>query len=338
MKVPLPLFLILSALASKAAVKALAMDRSWGPSARYKATSAAPVATSDAWDPSVTTAANLDSAAPVATSDAWDPSVTTAANLDSAAPVATSDAWDPSLTVPANLDSAAPVATSAAPVAAMVAGDPAALKRELRELLDQRQPSQLNVYQLVESLIEKQSRPIDKALFVGSWELLFSDDDKTRASPFFWAFKKAFGKSTASKVFAVTDAIPSTIKKIGTAKQFVDPTGSLVSQVEIMSPIGQSLMTTSSRWSWSPACDDMLEIRVEKTQVLESTVQRILRLPAPFGAFPSGAALELVSPGSSTVSLQNLYLDCDLRVSRNPLDDKIFIWTRLDEAERPRGQ
>jgi len=292
------LFGILIFLSALAASSALAMDRSWGPSARYKipATSEAPLMTSDAWGPSSTTAR------------------------------------------PANIDNAAPVTTSAAPVAAVVAGDSAALKRELRELLGQRQPSQLNVYRLVESLRETQSRPIDKALFVGNWDLLFSDDDKTRASPFFWAFKKAFGKATAGKVFAVTDAIPSSIKKIGKAKQYVDSSGSLVSQVEIISPIGQSLMTTSSRWSWSPASDDMLELRIEKTQVLESTVQQLLRLPAPFGAFPSGAALELVSPGSSTVSLQNLYLDSDLRVSRNPLDDKIFIWTRLDEAERPRGQ
>ena len=190
----------------------------------------------------------------------------------------------------------------------------------------------LSIYPYIDRLSRLQGGPM-KEFFVGGWRLLYTDDDPTRASPFFWSFKKAFNKY-ADQVFGITDRIPVALKKIGQVNQFVSPTGSLVSQVLINSPIGSSLMTTTSRWLWEDGQD--VEVRVEKTEVLESTVQKLLGLPSPT-PFPSGAALELASPGSSTVDMQMLFLDEELRVSRNPVDDKIFVFERLSSEVGPRG-
>jgi len=192
----------------------------------------------------------------------------------------------------------------------------------------------LSIYPYIDRLSKLQGIPTQGSkLFVGGWKLIYTDDDLTRSSPFFWSFKKAFNKY-ADQVFGITDRIPVSLKKIVDVNQFVSPTGLLISQVLVTSPVGSSLMTTTSRWLWEDGQD--VEVRVEKTEVLDSTLLKLLGLPKPT-PFPSGAALELVSPGSSTVDMQMLFLDEELRVSRNPVDDKIFVFERLSSEVRPRG-
>ena len=260
------------------------------------------------------------------------------------------------------------------------------------------------------------SAGIAREQLVGTWRLLWTDDDRTRSSPFFWAFKQAFGESLSGRVFAITDAIPEQLKRVGEARQCFQADGRLVSMVPISSPVGSSVMTTTSRWALvrapsaaaAPATaasavataaaaagagraagsgpgagpgaglgqgqelELELELRVEQTEVRDSTLQRALsslplRLPFPFPfpfsgsssgsstgsssssgsssgsssssstgtgagailpAFPSGAALELVSPGSSTVRVQTLFQDQGLRVVRNPADDRVFVFEK----------
>jgi hypothetical protein len=46
--------------------------------------------------------------------------------------------------------------------------------------------------------------------------------------------------------------------------------------------------------------------------------------------FPSGSALELIKPGSSTVYMRIVYLDDDIRISKNEEDDKYFIFKRIE--------
>lgn len=215
-------------------------------------------------------------------------------------------------------------------------------------------PSKLRIYGLIDRLCEEKREEGESGAFLGTWILLWTDDDKTRASPFFWAFRKAFGETEvpagnlADSVFKITDAIPSSLKQIGSVRQYVQASGKLVSQIEIVSPIGSSFMTTTSRWSEIGGRDGEgglggggeVELRVEKTQVLGSTLQRMLNIPSssPLVAqgFPSGAALELASPGSSTVGLTNLYIDDMLRVSKNDFD-KVFVFERAVGVLQPVG-
>ena len=235
---------------------------------------------------------------------------------------------------------------------AVPAGRPlSVIKGELREAAqaDDRR-SALRIYKLIDEILAQPPKTTGEPL-VGTWVLLYTDDEPTRSSPFFWAFKKAFGdtpipvsfagkKNFADGVFAVTDSIPSTLKKIGPAMQFVSADGSLISQVEIISPIGTSLMTTTSRWSRTSPGSEVVELRVLKTQVLESSIARLLNLPSSnpliSSGFPSGAALEIASPGSSTVSMEVLFIDDTLRISRNPADDKLFLYER-SSLDKPRG-
>ena len=89
-------------------------------------------------------------------------------------------------------------------------------------------------------------------------------------------------------------------------------------------------MTTTSSWAWVPSEPQYLELTIEKTQVLDSTVMKML--PFSFDdeniAFPSGSALELAKPGSSSVFMKVIYLDENLRISRNE-DDKVFVHSRI---------
>ena len=236
---------------------------------------------------------------------------------------------------------------------AVPAGRPlSVIKGELREAAqaDDRR-SALRIYKLIDEILGHPNPQTTGEPLVGTWTLIYTDDEPTRSSPFFWAFKKAFGdtpipvsfagkKNFADGVFAVTDSIPSTLKKIGPAMQFVSADGQLISQVVIISPIGTSLMTTTSRWSRTSPGSEVVELRVLKTQVLESSIARLLNLPSSnpliSSGFPSGAALEIASPGSSTVSMEVLFIDDTLRISRNPADDKLFLYER-SSLDKPRG-
>ena len=203
---------------------------------------------------------------------------------------------------------------------------------------------------LVESLEGLQVQPSerDMTLLMGQWDLLWADDDKSRSSPFFWAFTKAtrdmkdpiglIGPEKLSEsIFKITDSIP--FKSIGKASQMFND-NVLKSEVEVdvglplagFIAFASSKMTTSSKFFIDPNEPDIVEITVEKTQVLHSTIEKLVPFQLPLlgdsSSFPSGAALELLKPGSSTVYMRISYLDEDLRISRNEQDNKVFIFER----------
>lgn len=142
-----------------------------------------------------------------------------------------------------------------------------------------------------------------------------------RSSPFFWAFRKALRdvedpfkivgpKMLSESIFKITDSLP--FKSVGSATQKFTADenfdggdfmrGTLRSSMELKVLAGSSLMTTSSTWRTTEE-SDLLEIEVEKTEVLESSIATLLnpllnlipkQLTDNLSSFPSGAALELV--------------------------------------------
>ena len=114
-------------------------------------------------------------------------------------------------------------------------------------------------------------------------------------------------ESLSDSIFKLTDSIP--FKSIGTCSQTFSG-NKLVSQVEVdvglpsMMSLGSSKMTTTSEWRFEDSDVSLLELRVEKTQVLDSTLEKLAPFSLPMlgqtSAFPSGQALEVVKPGSST--------------------------------------
>eukprot|EP00957_Ditylum_brightwellii_P050779 3850024-Ditylum_brightwellii.AAC.1 len=175
-------------------------------------------------------------------------------------------------------------------------------------------------------------------ILAGEWELLYSPDDVTRSSPFFWAFRRAFPENS-DQIFAITDGIPAPIKEVGPAYQTIelDSTGSgtLVSRVKVatLGGLATSIMTTRCSIVGSVGLDG-LRIKVETTKPEDSTVLKKL---GPLGEainssgppFPSGEALERVVPGSSEVVMMTTYCDEGLRISRNDdMMDEVYVWRR----------
>jgi hypothetical protein len=88
-------------------------------------------------------------------------------------------------------------------------------------------------------------------LLAGEWELLYSPEDITRSSPFFWAFRKAF-PDQSDGIFAITDAIPAPIKEVGPAFQTIElneatQSGKFVSRVKIAALNGLATSTMTTR-------------------------------------------------------------------------------------------
>jgi hypothetical protein len=168
---------------------------------------------------------------------------------------------------------------------------------------------------------------------------LYSPDDVTRSSPFFWAFEQAFPEN-ADQIFDITDAFPAPIKETGPAFQTItfapeSGTGRFVSKVTVatLGGLATSVMTTRAAITRVEGLDG-IRLVIETTKPEESTVLQAL---GPLGAlindnappFPSGEALEQVKPGSSEVVLRTTFCDDGLRVSRNDRAyDDVFVWKR----------
>jgi hypothetical protein len=173
--------------------------------------------------------------------------------------------------------------------------------------------------------------------------LLYSPEDPTRASPFFWAFRKAYPKN-ADQIFSITDAIPAPIKVVGPAYQQIEfsassQTGNFISRVKVatLGGLATSIMTTRGSIVKAEGLDG-LRLRIETTKPEEST---ILEKLGPLGsaindnspAFPSGEVLERVKPGSSEVVMRTTFCDNGLRISRSEdRPSEPFVWRRRSFA------
>ena len=181
-------------------------------------------------------------------------------------------------------------------------------------------------------------------LLNGEWELLYSPEDETRSSPFFWAFRKAFPDS-ADQIFGITDAIPAPVKEIGPAFQQIDlnsnsQSGRFVSRVKVatLGGVATSIMTTRASIVGIEGLDG-IRLKIETTKPEDSTI--VKKFLGPLGdvvsentpPFPSGEALERVAPGSSEVLLKTTFCDEGLRITRDGdrLDD-IYVWRRREFA------
>lgn len=172
-------------------------------------------------------------------------------------------------------------------------------------------------------------------LYIYKRKLLFSSEDKTRSSPFFWAFRKAL-PDKADTIFSITDSIPAPLKEIGPAVQIIDVDAkTFVSKVTVSSLGSESSIMTTKATILGTEGRDGLRLRVDSTKPEDST---ILKLLGPVGQFineksppfPSGEALEKIRPGSSEVIIKTTFCDEGLRISRNEdRYDEFFIWTRV---------
>ena len=185
-------------------------------------------------------------------------------------------------------------------------------------------------------------------LLAGEWELLYSPEDITRSSPFFWAFRKAF-PDKSDDIFAIADAIPPPFKEAGPATQTItldaipvdsvtstSGVGKLVSRVKVatLGGVATSMMTTRATILGAEGIDG-LKLRVDTTKPEDST---ILQKLGPLGEFlnensppfPSGEVLERVTRGSSEVIIRTTYCDETLRISRNADNAQdAYVWRRL---------
>jgi hypothetical protein len=176
-------------------------------------------------------------------------------------------------------------------------------------------------------------------LLSGEWELLYSCDETTRSSPFFWAFRRAFPDS-ADQIFGITDSIPAPLKEVGPAFQVVDwndatQTGRFVSRVKVatLGGVATSIMTTRAAIVGADGLDGV-KLKIETTKPEKSTVLAML---GPLGdalnentpAFPSREAFERVRPGSSEVILRTSFCDEGLRISHDDeRPEDILVWRR----------
>uniref|UniRef100_A0A383WFJ5 Plastid lipid-associated protein/fibrillin conserved domain-containing protein n=1 Tax=Tetradesmus obliquus TaxID=3088 RepID=A0A383WFJ5_TETOB len=158
----------------------------------------------------------------------------------------------------------------------------------------------------------------------GRWELLYTNKEVFRASPFFAAFQGGLvqSKELAEAIFAFTDAIPGA--DILSAHQTVSLlSGSLISEVGMrVWPGFSGTVVTSSRLS--VASPTRLDLAVEKTRVAGSS----------FGPFLDNVAVpveqlitQLRGEGAAAASYEVTFVDAQLRVTR--AGDQLLLHRRV---------
>lgn len=160
----------------------------------------------------------------------------------------------------------------------------------------------------------------------GTWELMYSEVEAFRSSPFFWAFQEGVvrDRALADQIFQFTSSIPGT--QIGPAIQKISLlTGVLVSEVElVLFPGIKGLVVTTSKLE--PLSSSVLGVTVENTRVLNSTLSTLLDNVV----VPVQEILEqLVAIGATKVTVEVTYVDEEIRLSRTRPDGHLFVYRKV---------
>lgn len=159
---------------------------------------------------------------------------------------------------------------------------------------------------------------------VGIWTLVYSSSQAFRSSPFFATFQALLGREkVAEKIFAFTDAFPNA--KIGQARQIVnEDCTELVSRVE-MSLWPHRWISGVVETRARIVNDDVgerLEVIVDDTSVRDSVLGKIS--PRLEGwRVPVDQLSERIFDRIPRITLETMFLDQDLRISRLP--DRNFL-------------
>mmetsp|Transcript_22332 Transcript_22332/g.36924 ORF Transcript_22332/g.36924 Transcript_22332/m.36924 type:complete len:295 (+) Transcript_22332:82-966(+) len=166
----------------------------------------------------------------------------------------------------------------------------------------------------------------------GTWELVYSDVELFRSSPFFMAVRDLFGDDDekASQAFSLHRLATST-SEIGKVKQVLGPS-TLVSEVDLKVGTIPSLPfaitgTVVSDAEVTANGDQSLQVTVGKTKVSNSNILKFLNLEDMGAAVPVKDVFERLRGSVPTVPLNTYYLDDTMRISRTQ-DEHFFVYIR----------
>eukprot|EP00640_Fibrocapsa_japonica_P002423 CAMPEP_0113933674 /NCGR_PEP_ID=MMETSP1339-20121228/931_1 /TAXON_ID=94617 /ORGANISM="Fibrocapsa japonica" /LENGTH=283 /DNA_ID=CAMNT_0000935083 /DNA_START=61 /DNA_END=912 /DNA_ORIENTATION=- /assembly_acc=CAM_ASM_000762 len=163
----------------------------------------------------------------------------------------------------------------------------------------------------------------------GTWELVYSDVEPFRSSPFFMAVREVFGDDDekASQAFALHRAATS-ISEIGKVKQVLSP-GQMSSEVDLKVGLFASVpfsltATVVSTASMTEKSAEAFEITMDKTKVINSNVFKFLD---SFDGVPVNSVFERLRGSVPPVTLNTYFLDDTMRISRTG-DEHFFVYAR----------
>eukprot|EP00611_Tribonema_gayanum_P031365 TRINITY_DN9051_c0_g1_i1.p1 TRINITY_DN9051_c0_g1~~TRINITY_DN9051_c0_g1_i1.p1 ORF type:complete len:305 (-),score=85.86 TRINITY_DN9051_c0_g1_i1:192-1040(-) len=169
----------------------------------------------------------------------------------------------------------------------------------------------------------------DDVAIGGTWELIFSDVQPFRSSPFFMAVGELFqdDRSRGETAFALHRAATAN-GEIGRVRQMIsgsELTSEVDLRVGLLSGVPFSLSgTVVSRAKITPLDTDSFGVVATTTTLKNSNVLPFLNEAVDV---PVEQAFTAIRGSAPEVRLSTYYLDSDFRVSRTP-DEHYFIYTR----------
>jgi len=181
-------------------------------------------------------------------------------------------------------------------------------------------------------------------LLEGTWRLVYSGENPTRSSPFWWATRQLFGgvaadllrlRDLVESAYRWSDMIPVT--RTGEAVQMIsglsdgEGVGSLVNRMRIsVSGAGSGIFETTATVQQSRKHPEVLRLDVETEKITDSWVPYLSNV-----VFPTQRVYERFRRGAAELRMTTTYIDDDIRISRYLSDeasrekDFVYVYSRV---------
>ncbi|CAM9235419.1 unnamed protein product [Chrysoparadoxa australica] len=162
----------------------------------------------------------------------------------------------------------------------------------------------------------------------GSWTLVYSSSQAFRSSPFFASLQALLGNDNIStRLFSLTSSLPAA--RVGQCQQIIDEEGTrMVSRVEILVFPYKYLKgyVETKALILNDDIAQRLEVLVESSGITESTLGKLSPRLENWSV-PLDWISERFFDKIPKVTLENLYLDKEMRITRQT-DDTLLIYVK----------
>lgn len=168
----------------------------------------------------------------------------------------------------------------------------------------------------------------------GEWDLVLSNTQSFRSSPFFQSIRSALNdKTTADNAFSLHEAATS-IGKVGRVKQVISEDGYFTSEVELEAGLMPGMPfsikgTVITKARFEIVGEEQWDIFIQTTQVKNSNVPFLDQLLDDFPVeLPVGDLYDMARGSVPGFSLKTYYVDDTLRITRD-VDDNFYVFSRV---------
>lgn len=168
----------------------------------------------------------------------------------------------------------------------------------------------------------------------GEWDLVLSNTQSFRSSPFFQAIRTVLGDKASTDNALMLHEAATSIGKVGRVRQFINENGSFISEVDLKVGLIPGLPASASGTVVTKATFNIVgaqqwDLYIQTTQVKKSNIPFLDQFLEDHPMeLPVGDVYDRVRGSVPIASLKTYYVDDSLRITRD-VDDNFYVFSRV---------